>query len=670
MTRSRQAVIFGVVLCVATLPDPAALDSLWGDLGLRRYAGLRADPSFQISVGFRQLASSGHPMPVQIFFQGDSVDREIHVSIRGTPSVRADVELPRSTGKHLFFYTEPETDLTVGGYPILELRMDDRVVHSEPLLSRFSNQHLVPAVGGPGLQFDRVDSPPISAADLPIRSRGYSGLSGLMIYPQAWSSISPAALEALTIWVEDGGVLVVPTVSNSQKLILSGTHPFAHGDVGVVSSRRGLFAVLSDEFHNRKRRTSRKPPEKWDVVSLTDPPAGSSRLWPANPKLPTILSTASFGRGSVFFFCFDPAGIPRVGEWADRRLFETTLVFSKEFPVFTRRDSKVVSAEARHAVRGQIPTLVTALWFFAFLLLYVFLITPGDYWLVRYFGRPRLTWVTFPVTVLCFSGAAWLLGQGRVGSLRQQEVTWVDTTRSGSPMALAHSVIGVYSDTNQSFTFRPIPENAEILPLNLQSGGAVTYFVRPQSENLQQKMHIWADHEYYVRWQCEAPLVSAEVIRTAPSSNDPSTVDLVSVRVDGELPRTPHAWVVSIDGDVYEFVNDDAISLDGGGWKFLFDPVRRFLPSSTWDAIGGERTRLLVASEADQIFRDRGNIKPRASWVAAILPEPWPALELMGRRPRLSGVLIVRCMITTDPLEDVDAEIDRAEDVDPVLDER
>ncbi len=99
-------------------------------------AALHAEPSYQVEYGFRGIARGECPMPVQVFLQGDNVDRQLLVRITGTPMVYLPVELPRETRKHLFVYTEPATSRLPGGFPSLEILEGRRRIHEETLVTR------------------------------------------------------------------------------------------------------------------------------------------------------------------------------------------------------------------------------------------------------------------------------------------------------------------------------------------------------------------------------------------------------------------------------------------------------------------------------------------------------------------------------------------------------
>ncbi len=591
------------------------------------------------------MAVGEHPMPVRVLLQGDNVDRGLLIRITGSPMMYVPVELARDTRKQLFLYTEPATTRLAGGLPRLEILEERRRIHEETLVARAPPaKFFVPVVGGPSLELSLTASPAVTPESLPRDPRGYSGLNGLIVYPDAWEGIHPAALEALSVWVQGGGTLLVPTIAGSRTLLLPSSHPFGPLRAGRVEAKPGFFSWMEHALGLKKVAPDRVEFEDpWDRATLSSPPSTAWRVFPADNagdeeaiELPTVLARQRYGRGNLYFLCFDPAILPRSGEWEARDAFVRKLlaaggggsVLASEDPLLE------VTAGARRLVLPGTRGRTSTGWFLLFLVVYLALIAPADYWLVRRLGRPRLTWLSFPVLVLVFSFFAWGLGRGRIGSTEYREITWIDAPLAGKTTALAHSVVGIYSDTNQRFTITPVAERAEVRPGLRDSGGEVEYDERIAAGAMVQKMHIWSDHAYRVVWQTERLLDSATLHRDSQGSG--------VLRVTGVLPRDPVLWRVVVLGETYDIPHSAARVVEGEGWDLRIGArARSSLGPEDWDAIGGAAADDGIGALADEFYGASRRGGPSA-WVAAVLPGAWPALRIAERSPEPAGAVVVR----------------------------
>ena len=421
---------------------------------------------------------------------------------------------------------------------------------------------------------------------------------------------------------------------------------------------RGVCAEMDYATDSSRTKSKVTQFEKWDQVTLTDPPAETRRFFPREAQSPVVVGFQKFGRGRVYLLCCDPFGLPPEELWQYRDRFFDHVFFSTTAPMF--RSSPASSrTTSRAAVRRRNPAVATSIWFLLFLTVYLCLIVPGDYFLVRRLNRPRLTWVTFPVTVLVFTGMAWFLGQGRVGGIEYREVTWIDTPRADPTMGIVQSVVGVYSDTNRELSFSPVAERAEV-KVATSGGGPVTYRPEPGVERLSQKMHIFADHEYHVTWRDRAPLVTATLREDLDSGIEDD--EIINLLVEGEVNRQPYGWVLQWEGHFYQFEHSEATVVDEG-WEFSLIRGRPSKRDFTRDGYGHDIVMQMVCEDAQSFYSDVDG-----AWVAVLMPAAWPALEVRERNPTPHGLTIARCGVAV-PKRSADEEVDRSQDIDPTLDE-
>lgn len=99
-------------------------------------------------------------------------------------------------------------------------------------------------------------------------------------------------------------------------------------------------------------------------------------------------------------------------------------------------------------------------WFVGFLIVYLLLVGPINYFVLKRRGRKELLWVTVPVLALAFSGVAYGLARGSRGDVEAATAGVVFATRSGQE---GRAVAIVSSGTGGDRTFR-FPTKAAIAP--------------------------------------------------------------------------------------------------------------------------------------------------------------------------------------------------------------
>jgi hypothetical protein len=293
-------------------------------------------------------------------------------------------------------------------------------------------------------------------------------------------------------------------------------------------------------------------------------------------------------------------------------------------------DATVPTAIQTHILQGQEGNF-RVIWFFAFLVAYLILIGPVDFWLVRRLGRPRLTWVTFPVVVLVFCSIAWGMGQGRIGALTYHEVSVVEFLGKRALGGVGYGFVGVYSDTNEALNFRPRVARGEVslLGKNLDLfGGRWAYDQRRSTADLVQKMNIWSTHGYRVLWRERDAYLGARLVFEDGERR---------VEIEQALPLAPSGGWVRIAGQ----------------WRSLSD-WQPTAGEANYTASVGEHwpsTRIqefaasLDAPGLGKILFEMPATETRSSpRLVLVLPEPWNVIEVVNRGtadPR--GFCVVRC---------------------------
>ncbi len=282
------------------------------------------------------------------------------------------------------------------------------------------------------------------AKELPINWIGYEGIDTVLLTtsePARYRPLlqNPERIAALRRWVELGGKLVVFCAAEAEELLAPG------GPLEELIPGKFTKTVLLRQWQPLETYSGSERPK-----------TGNSRLGLRVPQLidvrgsilahagrrPTdmpLVVRSYLGLGELVFVGFD-FDRPPLYDWKGRASFLRKILQWKSNEEqqqpsdlgLASIDSDDMIGTLRNALDKQfvgvqvVPFALVAL----LVLVYVFLIGPGDYFFVRRFlKRPELTWLTFPLTVVAVSAAAYGYANWMKGDqlrLNQVEVVDVD----------------------------------------------------------------------------------------------------------------------------------------------------------------------------------------------------------------------------------------------------
>ncbi len=276
---------------------------------------------------------------------------------------------------------------------------------------------------------------------LPTSPLAYEGVDTVLISTSdrdAWTGMRPddARVQALVDWVNDGGRVILFCGANAD-LLLGSDGPLAALAPGIYTG-----SVTVDNFEQLEKYTPGNAPlparRMRTSVPFLDQLHGDVDLWQGSgeDRLPLIVR-AREGLGQVVFVGLD-IDTPPLQRWEGRnRLVEKLLDFDDETRTTESSDyyydgptdlslslTQRLDKELENSGIRTPPFWVIA----CLVLLYILLIGPGDYWLVkRIFKRMEWTWVTFPaIVVLTCAAAYWYANYLKGDSLRINRLEVVD----------------------------------------------------------------------------------------------------------------------------------------------------------------------------------------------------------------------------------------------------
>ena len=376
--------------------------------------------------------------PVVMYCKFGRTDGDLLVRFVADGKIRAEREYRPGLGqdeRHIP-YALPSTDeliLTLGP--------------SVGIASAVATRTQVAATGqNEGPRTHVVQLPNVSA--LPTRWYGYEGVDMLVLstsQPEIYRKLGGARAEALKTWVSMGGRLVMFVGAEAPE-ILDETSPLADLAPGLFEQMAPLRQTRALEAYcnTTDRIDTGSGSFRIDIPVLSDV-TGNIEAYEGNrpADLPLIVR-AAHGFGEVVMVAID-MDRPPFSLWKGRpeflrRVLRHTASKSEDedesqagrFMMLGYTD---LVGQLRHALEqfeGVTPApfgLVAGL-----VCLYILLIGPGDYFLVKKFlRRMELTWITFPVIVVGVSVGAYYLAYWMKGDeLRVNQVELVDVdTESG-----------------------------------------------------------------------------------------------------------------------------------------------------------------------------------------------------------------------------------------------
>ncbi len=265
---------------------------------------------------------------------------------------------------------------------------------------------------------------------LPHHWFGYDTLDVVVIptgSPELLETITDTQWDALERWLVNGGNLIVSVGSGGDEL-LGGEHPlsrFVPGTFAGVTRRQETTELESYSKKTRVRldlvwRDVKDRSLRGVLVTKIADPTGyvAAADGSASRRVPWVIRQA-YGFGTLTFVACDLDTGP-IAEWEGRprfvaRLLDDTLLGQSRVPDRSDDSNQVthlgfddLSGQLRAALDRYpgvrlVPFSVIA----AAAGLYVLLIGPGDYFLLRRIApRMEWTWLTFPLTIVTVTGLA------------------------------------------------------------------------------------------------------------------------------------------------------------------------------------------------------------------------------------------------------------------------
>ncbi len=442
-------------LRVVILPLIALLAVAGAPPGAQRgHAQARPNVTMTVEGGFASYFKTVGWVPLRVSLEnaGDAVEGALVVSstINGlTQFFETPVSLGRGASRLSTLYVPAKSDsfsvrLRVGEADIItvepllrKLTPLDRLIVtvSDPIDGwNFLGDASVPYGG-----FSAVAQVPLSA--LPDRSAAYESVDVLIFSAVDSAALSEQQRHAIRAWALSGGHLIVAGGPGAQ---------LATGGFANLLPARTSGTLVNSSFGNLDTLIAPNSIERpadpitgsAPMVALTTISAAASVL--AGDSETPLIVRQPFGRGQVDQLAFDPTLAP-MRDWpGNAQLFEALFQgrINAANPIDLAEDPRLVKDAASALAAPDIPSAISM---FALLTLYVLLVGPVNFLILRLIKRPQLAYITLPALTLLFSVAGITAGLRVRGFSAQINRLAIFTGDAGSSAARMNGITGVYA---------------------------------------------------------------------------------------------------------------------------------------------------------------------------------------------------------------------------------
>ncbi|MCP4427360.1 MAG: hypothetical protein GY803_22970 [Chloroflexi bacterium] len=408
-----------------------------------------------VQAGFDGFYKPGFGVPVHVNVanSGTAVEGQLRIEL-GTTGNRnvytSPISLPTQSEKRITLYVHIARHVSSIE---IELRNDnDRIVTTAHTgtLSQLADDDLLYGVVSPEpgeLEFlENVTGGRSNAAvafldlaKLPTAPAAWNGLDVLILNDVDTGQFTAAQMDALTSWIQTGGQLVVTGGPGWQKtaVALADLLPVTITGDESVADLPSLSQHAGEPFRD---------PGPYIVA------AGSLRrgeLLVHQDGLP-LLAADRLGRGSVYYLALDPKLAPLLDWDGSERLWAEIALRVPDLPDWAMgvRDPYTAVTAVSSLPSLALPSVLNMT---VFLFIYVIVIGPVNYMVLKRMKRRELAWATIPAIIIFFAALAYVTGfqlKGNDTIVNQMSIVY---GQAGGDQARVQTLLGLYSPRRKSY---------------------------------------------------------------------------------------------------------------------------------------------------------------------------------------------------------------------------
>lgn len=503
--------------------------------------------SMTVTAAFDGFYKSGqwYPLQIEVANSGASVEGELRFTV-GNPQFNEDVtyaapiSLPTQSNKRVTLLINDTGTSERGDVELVD--ENGRVVFSQPVsgMRQLGANDLlygvVSSAGGELAYLEDIRSGRFISAEvaflsleqLPETAVAWKSLDIIILNDVDSSQLSVAQLAALDDWLNSGGQLVVTGGNGFEKTVtaVSDLLPVAPTSSETVPDLPNFNQQIPEPFRDD------------GPYLVTNSILRTGELLYFDDELP-ILAVNEVGRGSVYFLAIDPRTAPLL-DWNGTDALWRTVVNRISPAAAWHAPIQNNSAAINVAQRLPDLNLPSALTLFLFLLVYVLLIGPLNYIILRRRNQLDRAWISIPSFILVFSLGTYFVGAQIRGSTALLNELSVAVSQNQGETAEVQTLLGLYAPQRGSYQFG-VANDVQLRPLRGPYDGFTSGFdsIEASSNNQVQGMRLdvgevaaFATHSYQPAFRAtgqaslESEGTDAQLTATIQNNSDQPMTDV------------------------------------------------------------------------------------------------------------------------------------------------
>lgn len=302
---------------------------------------------------------------------------------------------------------------------------------------------------------------PMSLSDIPDRPEGLRLLDALILSGVDTSELTPDQKQALQAWVEQGGRLILGGGAGAARLLNGLPEALTEGWLPIDSPTEISLLDALGEFGEQAVRVPGPFTAAW--------PAAGRALIEQDDRV--LLAERLQGKGHVNYAALDLSGSP-FDAWAGAAAFWAKLLTpGSAYPINTPPDAapRLLRANSLYYALQNLPVLELPSidWLAGLLAVYIVLVGPVNYFILRKTRRLAWGWITILGLTLLFSAGTFAFGSSIRGGdviINQISMLVFDARGIASPV---QSYVGIFSPDRGAYTLN-FPGRALVAPISAE----------------------------------------------------------------------------------------------------------------------------------------------------------------------------------------------------------
>lgn len=394
------------------------------------------------------------PVHVTVENTGADINARVQTSYKNSASGQSmsgmDISLPATSRKEFFLYVMPEGFMRTFSVSVLDgnkvlaktnLNVNctgDPTTFIGVLSDNPSNytqlNNIRPLIGV-------TRTAQLKISDLPDLTQGWSMLDALVISNVDTGTLTVEQKQSLKLWLANGGRLFV-TGGIQWQNTSAGLSEFLPLQIKSTKNVPGLSALSAYAMDNA-------PLESESILAAGTKQPDANILVSQN-NIPLLIEK-QIGYGKVYFFAADP-GLQPLHDWSGmQNIYEHLLAAKSPKPswAFGAWDSYTASAALSTLPELALPSYV---YICCWLGLYITIIGPLNYFVLKRMKRMELAWVTVPLLVIVFTSLAYFSGYLYRGTRPIMNRLMLAQAWQGIDQAQTTAIVGLYSPNRTTYT--------------------------------------------------------------------------------------------------------------------------------------------------------------------------------------------------------------------------